>query len=124
MDRIIYEKITGENSERDSLNSLIDEVKLHKNELVINGLDICLLLDGIVVDGEDYYYRLVEPERGLVYSSCVGRIDYLKGKIDDTAYDYIWGIFKMNYKRWGDDGTAAVELHKKTLKEIGEVFGG
>lgn len=78
---------------------LVQISKEHQHELVFNcGPTVVLLLPGIEDDGEDYYWRMFELGRGYYESSCVGRIDYIKGKIDDEAYNFLFNIFRMNYK--------------------------
>ncbi len=97
-------------------DELVKESKIHKNELVLNGFTICLLLEGIENDGEDYYWRLVEPNRGLINSSCVMGIGYLKGKIDDGLYKRTHNLFKMNYKRWINQDDNITKLEESIIK--------
>lgn len=81
-------------------NELLATSFEHRNELVFNcGPQVALLLEGIVDDGEDYYWRMFDLNRGYYLSSCVCRIDYIKGKIDDEVYNFLFNIFKLNYKR-------------------------
>ena len=113
-----------------NLVPIVNEVFEHKNELVLEGWTVCLLLDGIADDGEDWYYRLVEPNEGIVYHSCVGRITYLKGKISDDEYDYIYNMFKMNYPIWKLRKISQIEKKYDTdmnnikdyYKEVEELF--
>jgi len=101
-------------------NELLARTLEHKNELVFNcGPEAVILLEGIEDDGEDYYWRMFSLQRGYHHSSCVGRIDCIKGKIDDEAYDFLFGIFKLNYKRvlsMQDEG--AINEVEKELKGI------
>ena len=84
----------------DTYKQLLKKSKEHQGELVFNcGPTVVLLLPGIEDGGEDYYWRMFELDRGYYCSSCVGRIDAIKGKIDDEAYNFLFNIFKMNYKR-------------------------
>lgn len=98
-------------------DGLVEESKKHKNELVISGFNVCILLEGIHDDGEDYYYRILEPNEGLVYESCVMRPHFLKGKIDQDDYDYTFNLFKMNHNIWKYKKSSEIEILYKTNKE-------
>lgn len=129
MDKTIYKDALR----TDSATTLIDVVNKsteHKNELVLQGWTVCILLEGIVDDGDDYYWRLLEPNRGIIYSSCVGRIEFLKGKLDKKSYDYVYSLFKMNHHLWEykkmRESEDRYEKEQSTLEEnfneIKEIF--
>lgn len=91
----------------------------HKYELIFNcGPTVALLLPGIEYDGEDYYWRVFDLECGFYFSSCVGRIDYIKGKIDDGAYKFLFNIFRMNYKRILNRNNKVSSKIKKEIEQI------
>ena len=77
---------------------LENEVLEHKGELVLCMFDIMLLLEGIVDDGEDYYYRLCSPFNGFQEFSCVWSWIALKNNIGNKTYQNLINIFKLNYK--------------------------
>ena len=58
--------------------------------------------------------------QGFHFSSCVGRVDYLKGKIDDKTYNFLFDIFKLNYERILDNQDE--DIPDEIIKEIREVF--
>jgi len=101
-------------------NELLARTFEHRNELVFNcGPELVILLEGIEDDGEDYYWRMFSLQRGYHLSSCVGRIDPIKGKVDDEVYNFLFGIFKLNYKRvltMQDDNLVAYS--EKTFNKI------
>lgn len=99
---------------------LLEETKAHKNELVFNcGPEVAILLEGIEYDGEDYYWRLFSLHRGFQFSSCVGRIDYIKGKIDDDTYNFLYNIFKINYKKVLSN---QADITDKQIEEVEKIF--
>lgn len=98
---------------------LLEKTREHKNELIFNcGPDVAILLEGIEYDGEDYYWRLFDLHRGFQFSSCVGRIDYIKGKIDDDTYRFLYDIFKMNYERVLNNQDELSDKHRKEIEGI------
>ena len=111
-------------------DELVEESKQHKNELVINGFNVCILLEGIHDDGDDYYWRILQPNKGLVLESCVMQPHYLKGKIDQDDYDYTFNLFKMNHNIWKYKKNSELETLyetrknelEKNSKEIEDIF--
>lgn len=99
MDKIIYENMLTDESQQ-TLIECVTEASEHKNELVLNGWTVCILLEGIVDDGFDYYWRLIEPGEGIVHYSCVGGVEYLKNKLDDDSYKHLYNLFKLNHQSW------------------------
>ena len=98
---------------------LVKTSKEHKHELIFNcGPTVALLLPGIEDDGEDYYWRVFDLDHGFYFSSCVGRIDYIKGKIDDDVYKFLFNIFRMNYKRILDRNDKVSSKIKKEIEQI------
>jgi len=105
----------------DVYNQLVEKTEKHKYELIFNcGPNIALLLPGIEYDGEDYYWRLFDLDTGYYLSSCVGRIDYMKGKIDEDTYNFLFNIFKINYKRVLNRMNK--NLPNEIVKEIEEIL--
>lgn len=108
MDKTIYKDMLNDKSS-DNLVHCVNFATEHKNELVLEGWSVCILLEGIVDDGEDYYWRLIKPHEGVGLHSCVGRVDPLKGKIDDEVYNHIFNLFKLNYSWWYNEQRRKLE---------------
>lgn len=118
MNKIIYKHMLTDDADI-NLIPIVNEVFEHKNELVLEGYTVCLLLDGIADDNMDWYYRLVVPNEGIIYHSCVGRITFLKGKINDDDYNYIYDLFKMNYHLW--NSRKQRQIDERYESSIGEL---
>lgn len=102
---------------------LVEESKQHKNELIISGFNVCILLEGIHDDGDDYYWRVLQPYEGLVLESCVMQPHYLKGKIDKKDYDFAFNLFKMNHNMWKYKKSTEIEtLYKTRVEEMEKNF--
>ena len=98
---------------------LVEESKQHKNELVLEGWTVVMLLEGIHDDGEDYYWRYLRQHHGMELSSCVGGHHYLKGELDTEVYDRLLELFKMNYMWWYKKQKSDVEkLYSKSTDRI------
>lgn len=99
---------------------LLEETQAHKNELVFNcGPRVAILLEGIEYDGEDFYWKLFDFYSGFTLSSCVGRIDYIKGKIDDDTYNFLYNVFKINYKKVLSN---QADITDKQIEEVEKIF--
>lgn len=113
------EKLKNKLEPSETYKKLLKTSKKHKYELVFNcGPTVALLLPGIEDDGEDYYWRMFDLQQGYYFSSCVGRIDYMKGKIDDDAYNFLFNIFRMNYKRMLNSNDRLSSEIKKEIEQI------
>ena len=76
--------------------SILKEIKKHKGELGVYGLDIVKLV-GFKEDEEDYYYYCETIGKGKMWLSCVGRINWLIG-LPKEDYKEILRMFNLNYK--------------------------
>ena len=131
MDKIIYTNMLDGDSEKNLIETVIESTE-HANELVLEGWNVYILLEGIVDDGEDYYWRLLVPYEGIKYTSCVCGVHYLKDKIDADAYNQIYNLFKINYPIWKGKKMREMEKRhedeesrlKESFKEIEELFNG
>ena len=127
MDKIITKEMLTDDADS-NITLIVNEVDSHKNELILNGWQVCLLLDGVADDGQDYYYRLIVPNEGILYHSCVGRLTYLKGKIGDDDYNYLYDIFKMNWHLWNLRKQNKIdenyEIGMKSLKDFVKEMNG
>lgn len=87
MDQNNIDRITAQ---RQALLDFCDEYKIFDDFgslcMICCGTPYIAKLVGIGHDRGDYYYILLEFDRGLKYHTCVDRCQSLKGKIDE--YDY------------------------------------
>lgn len=72
------------------------EFEEHKGQFVISESGKVERFVGIVQDDQDYYYVLYDG-RKINWQSCVGRLVWLKGKIEDKDYEYFINIAKLNH---------------------------
>jgi len=104
------------NSTCTNLPKILEQYEKLKGQFVITDSWKIERLIGIGDDGEDWYY-LTYDGRKLNWSSCVGRVMPLKGKIDDKDYNEFIRIAKLNhYDQFS-------EIHEQTIKELKEVSG-
>jgi hypothetical protein len=83
-----------------SLEKFKEEAAPYIGTLVIDEMwTVTKLID--VIDGEDdYYWVLKAPFKGTYYASCVGGWLPLKGKIEDSDYERLERIWKLNEQFW------------------------
>jgi len=74
-------------------------------------------------DGDDYYY-VTYNGRKLTWNSAVGKLIYLKGKIDDYDYNNFIRLAKLNhwdqpehYRMVYDDWDGS-DTHKRECEEL------
>lgn len=84
-----------------TLASLKEELEPHKNELVLDFFEVVRLLDVIDVPGDDFFWVLMSPTKGIYHASCVGGWTVLKGKIDGHAYEMLDRVWNINEPLWG-----------------------
>lgn len=77
-----------------TLKELQDELKPHKNALVLDYFEVVRLVD--VIDGEDDYYWVYDTKKGIVYSSCVCGWTALKGFLPDNEYKRLVNVWNLN----------------------------
>lgn len=78
-----------------NLVKILERFEQHKGEFVIVGYNKVERFIGIGDDEQDYYY-ITYDGRKLKWSTCVGPLFYLKGKIDDKDYNELVRIAKLN----------------------------
>lgn len=74
---------------------LKSEVAKHKNELVFCEDKVYRFL-GIKDEPEDLYYILKDLRGKILYSSCVGKIIPLYGRLELEDYDNLLNTFELN----------------------------
>lgn len=79
----------------DNWTTLQEEASKYRGTLVLDGFHVRLLLN-IEEDEDDYYYVLFTRDNETYFSSCVGRIIFLKDELDISAYEYILDIWNLN----------------------------
>lgn len=68
----------------------------HGDELVLNFHEVYKLV-GLEVGDDDYYWKLKRWDGKIIYESCVGRIEPLKGYLPEKFYKYLRDdYFSMN----------------------------
>jgi hypothetical protein len=96
-----------------TLKIILDEFQTHKGEFVITMSHKIERFIGIGTDDQDYYY-ITYNGRELTWNTCVGRLIYLKGKLDEKDYEHFIRIADLNHYDKilkGDD----LERHLKNL---------
>jgi hypothetical protein len=78
------------------LSMLKDEIK-YKNTLVLDGFELVIFLCLDFRD-DDYYYVCKERRKDKYLSSGVGRLVYLKDKLDKKEYDELVRVWNLNYE--------------------------
>lgn len=84
------------NYECPNLPKIVERFEQLKGQFVITDSRRIERLVGVGDDGEDWYY-LTYDGRKLKWSSCVGRIIPLKGKLDDNDYSELIRLAKLNH---------------------------
>ena len=80
----------------DNKDIITQELRNHKDELVIDmGFNVVRLI-GFMETDEDYYYIMEKIGGEIFYSSCVGKFYLLKGYIRDEDYNDINRVFELN----------------------------
>lgn len=76
---------------------LLDDLELHKNELVLHIFEVVQLI-GVFTDNEDYYWKIkhCDSQDGVEYISCVSGFIPLKGKLLDSDYRHMEMCWKLN----------------------------
>jgi len=109
-----------------SKESIIKEWEEHKGEFILTQSHTLERFIGIGADIEDYYW-ITYNGRTVNWNSCVGKLIYLKGKIDDSDYQGFIREAKLNHydqKGWGDFRQDAynesVDEHRQRIIKCGE----
>lgn len=74
-------------------------VNNHKDELLLDCSGDLVKLVGLSEDEDDFYWNILElrkPE--IIYSSCVGRLIPLKGRIEQDEYDCLVTMFDRSFE--------------------------
>lgn len=99
------------NSTCTNLPIILEQFEKLKGQFVITDSWDIERLVGIGNGGEDWYY-LTYDGRKLKWSTCIGRIMPLKGKLDDKDYNELVRIAKLNhYDQFS-------EIRDQTIKEL------
>lgn len=82
------------------MSKVIERIKAeweeHKGEFVLTQSHTLERFIAIGDDEEDYYYVTYDGRR-VMWNSCVGKLIYLKGKIDEGDYNEFIRLAKMNH---------------------------
>lgn len=112
------------------IESLKKEWEEHKGEFVLTQSHTLERFIAIADDGDDYYYVTYNGRR-IIWNSAVGKLIYLKGKIDDGDYNEFIRLAKLNHwdqiDAWsqGAQNTKEyVDEHRKqlTTHDDGDVY--
>ena len=105
------------------IDRLREEWEEHKGEFVLTQSHRLERFIAIGDDGDDFYY-ITYNGREITWNSAVGKLIYLKGKIDDYDYDNFIRLAKLNhwdqsehyrtvYDNWDNSDT-----HKRECEEL------
>ena len=84
---------------RDNWTILTEFVDTHKGQLCLDCSGNLVILDSLEDGEEDYYYVVRSLNGGHIEKqSCVGWMIPLKGKLEDRAYEFLMGMFMLNWK--------------------------
>lgn len=80
----------------ETLKSILKEFEEHKGEFVITMSHKIEQFVGIGTDDDDYYW-ITYNGRKLTWNTCVGRLIYMNGKLDDKDYNSFVRSAEMNF---------------------------
>jgi hypothetical protein len=84
-----------------SLKKIKEYTDPHIGEIVLGGIYTSeMLLDVVDYVGDDYFYVMLVPFKGLVLKSCLLDFIPLKGSISAEQYEKIENSFDLNIKYW------------------------
>jgi hypothetical protein len=75
---------------------ILEEFENHKGEFVLNQSYELVRFIALGSDGHDYYY-ITTNGWDVKWNTCVGKLIYLKGKIDDNDYNGFISRAKLNH---------------------------
>jgi hypothetical protein len=103
------------------MNRIIKEWEEHKGEFVLTQSHTLERFIAIGDDSEDYYYVTYDGRR-IMWNSCVGKLIYLKGKIDDKDYQEFIRLAKLNHLDQADENYTeeSANKHREDITKIGE----
>ena len=78
-----------------NLVGILEEFETLKGQFVINGMEIMRYI-AIADDGEDYYHVLYDG-RKVIWSSCVGGVIPLKGRLKENEYYKLVRLAQLNH---------------------------
>jgi len=81
----------------DNKKIILEEVNKHRGQIVLDYFQV-VRLDGFAEDDDDYYYVYYTLDRGIVWSSCVGKFIPLKDYLPLRDYRMLKKIFNLNIK--------------------------
>lgn len=103
------------------MDSIIKEWEEHKGEFVLTQSHSLERFIAIGDDSEDYYYVTYDG-RSITWNTCVGKLVYLKGKIDEGDYNEFIRLAKLNhFDQVGENyDKERVNTHKENITKIGK----
>ena len=105
------------------IDRLREEWEEHKGEFVLTQSHRLERFIAIGDDGDDFYY-ITYNGREITWNSAVGKLIYLKGKIDDYDYDNFIRLAKLNHwdqpehYRMAYDNWDNSDTHKRECEEL------
>jgi hypothetical protein len=105
-----------------NLVKFLGEFEKHKGEFIIVEYNTVERFVAIGSDIHDYYY-ITYDGRKLKWNTCVGPIFYLKNKIDDTNYNDLVRIARLN--EWSEvlKNSDDKLLYDKYITELNTMSG-
>ena len=103
------------------IEQLKQEWEEHKGEFVLTQSHTLSRFIAIGYDGDDYYYVTYDG-REITWNSAVGKLIYLKGKLDDYDYNSFIRLAKLNHwdqiSVWSEGKEQDEELVKEHRKKL------
>ena len=108
------------------IDRLREEWEEHKGEFVLTQSHRLERFIAIGDDGDDFYY-ITYNGREITWNSAVGKLIYLKGKIDDYDYDNFIRLAKLNHwdqiESYDLEGNIDVEFNSKHKTKVSSCDG-
>ena len=98
------------------IDKLKEEWEEHKGEFVLTQSHTLERFISIGEDGDDYYY-VTYNGREIIWNTAVGKLIYLKGKIDDYDYNNFIRLAKLNHWDQLDVWIKDCKNTKESIKE-------
>jgi hypothetical protein len=101
------------------MEEIIKVWKEHKGEFVITQSHRIERFLAIGFDEEDYYYATYDGRR-IMWNSCVGRLIFIKGKLDNRDYEEFIRLAELNHFDQTLEEKEAI-FHKREVTNCGKV---